>query len=89
LTYDALLSLRGWGVDEFRLATPRFLALARWALFAEAGVKILNEAKEAAAISVPREAPPEARAAAVRLRLDGQAVVDSIRPVLFPEDDDG
>ena len=89
LTYDAILATRGWGRDEFALASPRFLTAVRTALFAEASVKLLEEAKDAASTAVPDDAPLTYRAELLKYRLAGQEELARIRPVLFPEDDDG
>jgi hypothetical protein len=41
-----VLATRGWGRDEFRYASPAFLATVRHALFAESGVRILDIARD-------------------------------------------
>jgi hypothetical protein len=37
-----VLATRGWGRDEFRYASPAFLATVRRALYAESGARILD-----------------------------------------------
>lgn len=89
LTYDAILATRGWGHDEFRLASPRFLSAVRAALFAEAGVRILAESEQAANVAVPSDLPLATRGELIKHRLAAQEDVRRLRPMLFPEGDDG
>lgn len=66
------------------------LGAARWALFAEAGVKWWSTAKQAAQTPLP---PPggdmKTFTLVGELRAQGMNEMNRLRPILFPEDDDG
>jgi hypothetical protein len=88
LIYDVVLASRGWGVDEFRLATPEFLSASRWAVMAERAVPVFQEAQATAEMEIPRgDASLASRVA--RARVGAVAMVKEWQPWLFPEDDDG
>lgn len=86
LTYDVLLSLRGWDAEMFRVATPQFTAGARFALYAERLMPVLEEMKGIQNTPMPKGA---GFADAARARLAVQKAIPEIRAVLFPGDDDG
>lgn len=64
------------------------MSAVRAALFAEAGVTMLRRSEEAAAIHIGPDADPRLRADAMRLKVAATRDVESLRAVLFPEDDD-
>lgn len=98
--YDALLSLRGWDEQTFRLADPRFLTVARWALFAEKVAPELEHAEKhqtevkAALVLPPMDASPEVKKAYRNRRPELEASlaktekrIAEVERVLLPEDD--
>jgi hypothetical protein len=87
LIYDALLALRGWGERDFRYVSPRFMSTIRHALFAESGVKMLQETEQIAHIPVARGMDPKAQADLLRAKLPAQADAQRLRALLFPEGD--
>lgn len=84
MTYDALLALRG----DFRFADAQLHAAARWALYAERATVMLHEAETAAATDVGHLKGLQL-GDALRAKLVNRQFADALRPVLFPEDDDG
>jgi hypothetical protein len=88
LIYDVVLASRGWGVEEFRLATPEFLSASRWAVMAERAVAVFQEAQTTAAMEIPRGDAAYATRVA-RAKVASVAMVKDWQPWLFPEDDDG
>lgn len=57
LTYDALLTLEGWGVAEFREFPPEVQAAARWALFARRVAPMLREERALQSLNLNRLGP--------------------------------
>lgn len=86
MTYDALLSLRGWTTEMFRAARPDFLAAARFALYVERLMPLFDDMKRVQATPLPK-GPGYGEAAMGKIAA-GKAI-ELMRPVLFPEDDDG
>lgn len=82
-----LLTLRGWGPEHFDRATPALLSGARWAVWAERAAVMLRNAEANAEMHIDKKDPRLAEL--LRLRVDAAAFASIIRPVLFPEDDDG
>lgn len=87
LTFDALLALRGWGAAEFREATPAFLAAARWALYAERYAPVLADHERTLALPMT-DLSPQGKLDLARAKQQAGRVVDALRAVLYPEDDD-
>lgn len=82
LTYDALLSLRGWGRDEFATASPDFIAAARFAVFAERVAPILAAAQELAAMPASGMTPAQ-----IKAKVAASAAIPNLHSALFPEDE--
>jgi hypothetical protein len=80
--------LRGWGAEDFRRAGAELLGAARWALYADKAVVMLHEAEQTAAMDVSG-VKGKALGDVLRAKLAGRKLADALRPVLFPEDDDG
>lgn len=87
MTYDALLSLRGWGEREFRLARPDFLDAARFAIFAERLGPMLAEGEAVMAASLPTE--PHAKLEAAVRKEKVAELIPVLRRALHLEGDDG
>ena len=77
-----ILSTKGWGHDEFRNATPDFLAAARFALFAERVAPLLAQAEEVAALPRKGLTPDQ-----IRAKVAGAEALPVFRAVLYPEDE--
>ena len=86
LIYDAGRWLRGWRSEEYEHAAPDFLEAVRWALFAERGVPMLNEAEEMALTPVDTRLAADSVAAILSARKAGENAAKHLRPILFPED---
>lgn len=81
--------MRGWGPEAFERATPEFLRLVRFGLFAEAIGPTLREARELMDSPMPRE-NPEARIALAKAKIEAGKVLPQIRTALMlDEPDDG
>jgi hypothetical protein len=86
LTYDALLTLRGWGRDEFATATAEMVTAARAALFAERLAPLLAETVETLAVD-PSNVEPQHRPQVNRARREAAKQRDAIRAALGMTDD--
>lgn len=84
-----VLASRGWGVEEFRLASPEFLHASRWFVMAEKAVPVYQDQREVMAMSTSDIADPARRGMVARAKVDAADVVKSWTPWLFPEDQDG
>lgn len=84
-----LLSLRGWGEEEFRRARPDFLRGARWALFAERVMPMLEEERKIQGIDLPTGADPQVRGNVGRAKMEAAKNIESMTAVLFPADGNG
>jgi hypothetical protein len=82
---DAVLATRGWGVEEFRLATPELHAACHWMVLAERAVPVFLEQRSIAETTPAKDAAPDVWAQ----RLTAIKYVEHVGPFLFPEDDDG
>lgn len=78
---DAVLATRGWGAEEFRLASPRLLDAARWALIAEKAVPLFQEQRQIADTVPEAGADPDRW----RNRLIAIEYVKHVKPWLFPD----
>lgn len=87
LVYDVLLALRGWGHDDFRLATPAFLSAARFAVFAERAGAVLSKAQAIQSQDMSGLGNEEKGALALR-KMDAAEDIATFTPLLFPEDND-
>lgn len=63
------------------------MATVRHALFAEAGVKMLQVPEQLASTPVSSDMGMREQADALRAKLAGQQEVARLRPILYPEDD--
>lgn len=86
--YDALLTLRGWGVAEFREFSPDLQAAARWALFAERVAPMLSEHRAAQDANLGG-LPPERKLAVGAVKIEAGRSVPVLAAILYPEDTDG
>lgn len=77
--------MRGWGVAEFDRATPDFIGLARFALFAERAVPILRDAEDVLATPLPDE--PSAKLALAQRKTVAARVVPALRVALHLDED--
>ena len=82
---DAVLATRGWGADEFRLASPELRAACHWLVIAEKAVPVFVEQRAIAEATPDKSAGAEAWSQ----RLTAIEYVNSVRPWLYPEDDGG
>lgn len=67
-----------------RFGDAELVQAARWGLFVEKAVVMLANAEQAAAIQMKGASPQELEAKVV-----GAKLRDTLRLVMFPEDDDG
>jgi hypothetical protein len=86
MTYDALLSLRGWGEAEFTRAAPDFLAAARFAVFAE---RIAAELAAAQKVADTPFKPGHYDRQLVMAKAAAADAIPALKALLFPEDEDG
>lgn len=80
-----LLSLRGWGVEEFRLADPAFIAAARFALVAERLEPMLTQATQVLGRPLPDD--PSAKLALARAKSSAAELIPIMRAALHLEED--
>lgn len=71
----------GWTDRRIDALSSRFRAACHWVLYVRSivGDEGLSE------VTIPRNAPPEDRLAAMKVRAD----VGALRSTLYPDDDDG
>lgn len=81
-----LLALRGWGREEFELASREFLSEVRFGLFAEMAGRWLLEAKFKAFPVDTRNMTHQAAAEAIKGQLAAQSEVKRLRAALGLDD---
>jgi hypothetical protein len=86
LTYDALLSLRGWGEAEFRHARPEFVSAARFALFAERIVPLMQTEQRIQATSMAN-LEPAVKGDLARAKMNAAQNIAMYRSALLLDDD--
>lgn len=79
-----LLSLRGWGADEFARAEPEFMAGARAALFVERLVPVLKDYQALLAAPLPNG---PAKLEVASRKMTAQKRLPELRRVLGLDDD--
>lgn len=82
-----MLATRGWGREEFDLATGEFRAAVRFALFAERTTKLLDRLDEVTGMAVDHLDVRD-KARVTRAQLSAREASNEIRAALLPEDDD-
>lgn len=82
-----LLSLRGWGREDFRLATPEFAEAARWAIFAEGGVRELTQARQIEAEPFGADMTNPANVQLIRAKGQAKDVIAAWTDLLYPADE--
>lgn len=85
MTYDVLLSLRGWGPADLESADPSFREAAHFGIYAERLAVLLRQADEALAIDL-RQIATSDRGDAVRAKAEAQKQSVLIRSELALED---
>lgn len=88
LTYDLLLSIRGWGRAEFEAASPDFLAGARFALFLEKAIPLLREWEAVRDIPVTGDMSGDRRIALFKAKRAVEPLIPALTSLIYPEDDD-
>lgn len=88
LTYDALLSLRGWGAIELDTARPDFLAAARHALYAERLMPILERARELQDMNMDAVSRDD-KLRVGKAKMQARRLIPALREALYLDHDDG
>lgn len=81
-----LLALRGWGREEFELASREFLAEVRFGLFAEMAGRWLQTAQFRAGPVDTRGMSDKTAGDAIRMQLAAQSEVKRLRAALGLDD---
>ena len=82
------MSLRGWGAEELRTASPEFMAAARFALFAEHIAPMLTNAEQVQNMPMTGVEPEQMRTL-VPAKVAAANAIPALKALLWPEDDDG
>lgn len=87
LIYDAILASRGQGPDFFRQAAPDFIALVRFAVFAEKAGAALAEMETVQARTVDKNLAPKDRLALIQAKSAVAEAIPVFQDLLYPEDE--
>lgn len=82
-----ILATRGVDRETFRLASPEFMAAARFALFAERAAPFLAEDEAIVAQPLSRDLTPDSRIALAKAKLEAEKRIPIVRALLYPEDE--